>query len=94
MRSAGIRGIYDSNFGQVLELKPGILLELGFDQVTPNISCNITSWAYEKAKTIIPEITDNRAMSVPCYCPEYTFVEKLQTILHGRSYRRHIDRCI
>lgn len=80
MRSAGIRGIYDSCFGETPDLKPGILLELGFDQITPNLSCDITSWAYEKAATIVPNLIDNRALNVSCYCPEYTFVEKLQTI--------------
>jgi hypothetical protein len=31
-------------------------------------------------------IKDNRAIAVKCYCPEYTFVEKLQTI--STKYRQ------
>lgn len=86
MRNAGIRGLYNSYFENIPDLKPGILLEVGFDQTTPNLPCNITSWAYEKAKDIEPKLIDNRAMAVPCYCPEYTFVEKLQTI--STKYRQ------
>jgi len=41
---------------------------------------DITSWAFEKAKSLGIPVIDNRARQVCCYCPEYTFVEKLQTI--------------
>lgn len=37
------------------------------------------------------EITDNRALQTKCYCPEYTFVEKLQTI--STKYRLHQKNC-
>lgn len=60
-------------------LKAGILLEAGFDNVTPNEPRTITSWAYEFAKDKVA-IIDNRAIDVPCYDPGYTLVEKLQTI--------------
>ncbi|PIQ42620.1 MAG: hypothetical protein COV52_02355 [Gammaproteobacteria bacterium CG11_big_fil_rev_8_21_14_0_20_46_22] len=80
MRSAGIRGEYHSHFSTIDALKPGIVLELGFDQTTPNIPCNISSWALDKALALNIDVIDNRAKQVKCYCPEYTFVEKLQTI--------------
>ncbi|AKH41822.1 hypothetical protein FHS61_003299 [Altererythrobacter atlanticus] len=34
----------------------------------------------------VPDITDNRAVDVPCYEPGYTLVEKLQTI--STKFRR------
>lgn len=80
MRNAGIRGEYHSLFSTILSLKSGIILELGFDQTTPNIPCDISSWALDKALSLNIDIIDNRAKQVKCYCPEYTFIEKLQTI--------------
>jgi Nucleotidyl transferase AbiEii toxin, Type IV TA system len=68
-------------------VKAGILLEAGFDQVTPNRPCLISSWAYEiAASSNLPQLTDNRAIDVPCYEPGYTLVEKLQTI--STKFRR------
>ena len=80
MRSAGIKAEYDSMFGGEISLKDGVILELGFDQTTPFLNCDITSWAFDKALSFNLPIIDNRAKQVACYCPEYTFVEKLQTI--------------
>lgn len=80
MRGAGIKAIYPSHFNGSDSLKPGVILELGFDQTTPFVLCDITSWAYEKATALNVSIIDNRAKNIACYCPEYTFVEKLQTI--------------
>lgn len=80
MRNAGIRGEYPSSLSSTSVLKEGIIFELGFDNVTPNLPCDITSWAFEKAFSLSLSIVDNRAKQVLCYCPEYTFVEKLQTI--------------
>lgn len=80
MRGAGIKAVYSSHFNGNNSLKSGLILELGFDQTTPNIACDITSWAFEKANSLHLDIVDNRAKGVCCYCPEYTFVEKLQTI--------------
>jgi hypothetical protein len=59
--------------------KEGILLELGFDTVTPNRLCDISSWAYDFAAGKV-EIIDNQANGVACYLPGYTLVEKLQAI--------------
>lgn len=80
MRGAGIRAEYTSLFLKMPELKEGIVLELGFDQTTPHMLCDITSWAFEKASKLNLKIIDNRAKQIACYCPEYTFVEKLQAI--------------
>lgn len=80
-RSGGIRLSYTNLFDPVQGLKEGILLEAGFDTVTPNVSLDISSWAwdYAKSNTGIAFI-DNRATNIICYHPGYTFVEKLQTI--------------
>lgn len=80
MRGAGIKAIYSSFFNGDPSLKTGVILELGFDKTTPFELRDITSWAYEKAKSLDLLVNDNRAKGIPCYCPEYTFVEKLQTI--------------
>lgn len=80
MRSAGIRLIYPNLFGQIQGLKDGILLEVGFDQTTPNEEITISSWVMEKAINVKLDVTNNQAVGVKCYVPEYTFVEKLQTI--------------
>jgi hypothetical protein len=66
-------------------LKDGILLEVGFDDVTPNAKRDISSWMYDYAADKV-EIIDNRAKGVACYDPGYTFVEKLQTI--STKYRQ------
>jgi len=79
-RSGGIRLLYKSHFEDVEGLKEGILLELGFDDTTPNEQLTISSWAYDYALTADISFTDNRAKSVKCYHPGYTFVEKLQTV--------------
>lgn len=78
-RSGGIRLRYHEVTGTKSDLKDGVLLEVGFDDVTPNVPKNISSWAYEHASDIITMI-DNRAPNVLCYDPGYTLVEKLQTI--------------
>jgi len=79
--SGGIRLHYKSVTDPAAGVKEGILLEVGFDTVTPNHPLTITSWAFEKANTTKGiDIIDNRAIEIPCYHPGYTFVEKLQTI--------------
>jgi len=79
--SGGIRLIYKSTTGNIQSLKEGILLEVGFDKVTPNRPITISSWAFDKAiSTSGISIIDNKAIDIPCYHPGYTFVEKLQTI--------------
>jgi hypothetical protein len=80
-RSGGIRLQYESKTAGISGVKEGILLEAGFDPVTPYNRLTISSWAYDRALTIQGiEIIDNRAMNIACYHPGYTFVEKLQTI--------------
>jgi len=80
MRSAGISGEYKSYFSKIDSLKDSTVLELGFDQTTPNVRCDISSWALDKALSLGFDVTENRARNVKCYRPEYTLVEKLQTI--------------
>lgn len=79
-RSGGIRLIYNSKTGRMAGMKDGILLEAGFDTVTPNEKITISSWCYDKAIASGVAIIDNRAIDIACYHPGYTFVEKLQTI--------------
>ncbi len=78
--SAGIRLFYPEAFSSVDGLKDGILLELGFDDTTPNEYIDISSWVVEKALAVGVDFIDNRALSVKCYHPAFTFVEKLQAI--------------
>jgi hypothetical protein len=47
-RSGGIRLHYESMTETIEGVKEGILLEVGFDTVTPNNPLTISSWAYEK----------------------------------------------
>lgn len=77
--SAGIRLSYNGLSKLPEGIKEGVLLELGFDTVTPNKAIDIGSWAYDHAASKI-DIIDNRAKAVACYDPGYTLVEKLQTI--------------
>ncbi len=86
-RSGGIRLLYNNVTEKVEGLKEGILLETGFDDVTPNTNITISSWAYDKAiQTAGIDLIDNRAKDIPCYHQGYTFVEKLQTI--ATKYRK------
>jgi hypothetical protein len=59
-------------------LREGVLLEVGFDAVTPNAPKDISSWVYDHATGKV-DIIDNRATAVPCHDPGYTFGEKLCT---------------
>jgi len=80
-RSGGIRLFYKSSKPAIHGVKDGILLEAGFDTVTPANKLTISSWAFDKAHSNpVLEIIDNRAVDVACYHPGYTLVEKLQTI--------------
>jgi Nucleotidyl transferase AbiEii toxin, Type IV TA system len=80
LRNGGIRLLYESQFPALAGVKIGILLEVGFDGTTPNTPRDISSWTFEKAKSVALGFEDNRALKVPCYLPEYTFVEKLQAV--------------
>lgn len=86
MRSAGIRLFYESRVPALAGIKDGILLELGFDDTTPNRPVTMSSWALDVALRQGISLQDNRAVGVLCYTPTYTFVEKLQTI--STKYRR------
>jgi len=85
LMSAGIRLSYKTHTEAMAGLKPGVLLELGFDDVTPNTKKDISSWLYDYAVDKVA-IIDNRAMAVACYDAGYTFVEKLQTV--STKFRR------
>ena len=88
-RSGGIRLNYESVTDAVDGVKEGILLEAGFDTVTPNNPVTISSWAYDKAVQQGVDIIDNRAIDIACYHIGYTFVEKLQTI--ATKFRQEQD---
>ena len=77
--SGGIRLLYKDIGPPIADLKAGILLEVGFDDITPNHPRDINSWAYDYAASRVALI-DNRAKAVACYDPGYTLVEKLQAI--------------
>ncbi|WP_234986828.1 nucleotidyl transferase AbiEii/AbiGii toxin family protein [Polynucleobacter kasalickyi] len=89
LRSGGVRLNYQTTTSSLNGLKEGILLELGFDDTAPNRPVDISSWAYDYAIRYLQNIEDNRAKKVLCYLPEYTFVEKLQTI--STKYRHFKD---
>jgi predicted nucleotidyltransferase component of viral defense system len=80
LRNAGIRLNYKSHFLELSGVKNGVLLEVGFDDTTPNREVTISSWAVDRALAQKVSFRDNRAVKVKCYYPEYTFVEKLQTV--------------
>jgi hypothetical protein len=86
-RSGGIRLYYESHTPTLEGLKDGILLEAGFDTVTPNNPINISSWIWEHLVSIRAQnnYINNTAIGVQCYHPGYTLVEKLQTIV--RKFR-------
>jgi len=80
LRNGGIRLTYETKTEELVGVKPGILLEIGFDDTTPNTPVDISSWAMEAARASKVDVMDNRALGILCYNPEFTFVEKLQTI--------------
>ena len=86
-RSGGIRLYYQSYTPTLEGLKDGILLEAGFDTVTPNKPIDISSWIWQHLDSIkaSSNYINNTAKGVYCYHPGYTLVEKLQTIV--RKYR-------
>jgi hypothetical protein len=79
-RSGGIRLFYKNVVDKVNGVKEGVLLEAGFDDVSPNKPVSISSWAFDKAYELKVDVKDNRAIGIICYHPGYTLVEKLQTI--------------
>ncbi len=80
MRKSGIRLEYESFFDPDQILKEGILLEIGFDQTQPNQTIDISCWAMEHCQKSNIIVDNNLAFGIPCYNPEYTFVEKLHTV--------------
>jgi hypothetical protein len=89
LRNAGLRLSYNSFYGSIPGLKDGILLEVGFDQTSPHRAVMISSWALDFATSKGLPVLDSRAHDIPCYNPEYTFVEKLQTI--SKKFRQFKD---
>ena len=75
-RSGGIRLHYDTHTAGFEDLKEGILLEAGFDTITPNTPQDISSWIWEYLISINVEsqYINNTAPSVLCYHPGYTLV--------------------
>ncbi len=88
-RSGGIRFYYKDALPLKGGLKEGILLEVGFDNITPNSPLTISSWALDFAQKNNMDVVDNKVYDVKCYHPGYTFVEKLQTIT--RKFRQFQD---
>lgn len=89
-QNGGIGLRYSSRFEPMTGLRQAVLLEAGFARTAPNEPRDFTSWAFEKALQVRLEVYDNRARGVRCFNPEYTFVDKLQTIC--RRFRQHRDR--
>lgn len=88
--SGGIRLSYPTQFASDGIAKEGVLLEAGFDDVTPNHPIIISSWALDFARERDVPILDNRALDISCYDPGYTLVEKLQTI--ATKYRKQQEQ--
>ncbi len=89
LRNAGYRVGYTSKYEAYGGLKTDVLLEVGFDTTTPNLALDISSWVYDAAERSGLNVRDNRAKAVPCYLPEYTFVEKLSAI--SKKYRQELE---
>lgn len=89
-QNGGIGLKYSSHFEPMPGLRQVVLLEAGFARTVPNEPRDFTSWALDKALEVKLDVTDNRARGVKCFNPEYTFVDKLQTIC--RRFRQHRDR--
>lgn len=80
IKNCGIAISYPSNYALIESIKPYILLEVGFAKVDPNQLLSISSWVFDIAFNAGLDVVDNRAIDVPCYLPQYTFVEKLSAI--------------
>jgi len=77
----GIRLYYEAKFLSDGSAKDGVLLEAGFDEVTPNQPRDISSWALDFALDRKVSIMDNRALHVLCYNPGNTLIDKVQAII-------------
>lgn len=89
-QNGGISLKYESHFGPLPGLKTEVLLEVGFARTAPNEARDFSSWVLDEALAAGLAAFDNRAPGVPCFNPEYTFVDKLQTV--SRRYRQHKSR--
>jgi hypothetical protein len=89
-QNGGISLRYSSHFPAIPALKSEVLLEVGFAQTAPNEPRDITSWALEGARLAKVDVINNAARAVKCFNPEYTFVDKIQTIC--RRFRQFRDR--
>lgn len=89
-QNGGVSLKYPSHFAALPGLKPEVLLEIGFARTAPNEPRDFSSWALERALQVKIDVTDNRALAIKCFNPEYTFVDKLQTIC--RRFRQYRDR--
>lgn len=89
-QNGGIGLLYKSHFTPLPGLKPEVLLEVGFARTIPNEPRDFSSWVLDKALAAGLKVADNRALAVKCFNPEYTFVDKLQTIC--RRFRQHCNR--
>lgn len=89
-QNGGIGFRYESWFEPLAGIKPEVLLEVGFDRTAPNEPRDFSSWVLDRLLKAMVAVVDNRAPGVRCYNPEYTFVDKLQTIC--RRFRQHRDR--
>lgn len=89
-QNGGISLKYPSHFPRTPNLRAEVLLEAGFDKTAPNEPRDFDSWALERAREKKADVHDNRALGVRCFDPEYTFVDKIQTIC--RRFRQHRDR--
>ena len=89
-QNGGISLKYKSHYPAMPPLKEEVLLEVGFDKTAPNEPCDFSSWAHDKARETKVAVIDNRARGVRCFNPEYTFVDKIQTIC--RRFRQYRDR--
>jgi len=88
-QNGGISLKYPSHFPQSTALKPEVLLEVGFAKTAPNEPRDFGSWALDRALGKLA-LVDNRALGVKCFNPEYTFLDKIQTVC--RRFRQHRDR--
>ncbi len=89
-QNGGISLSYESRFPAAPGLRKDVLLEAGFAKTAPNEPRDFSSWALDRARDSKLDVIDNRALGVRCFNPEYTFVDKLQTIC--RRFRQHRDR--
>ncbi|MFA5139071.1 MAG: nucleotidyl transferase AbiEii/AbiGii toxin family protein [Elusimicrobiota bacterium] len=89
-QNGGIGLKYEPRFRLLAGLKPEVLLEVGFDRTAPNEPRDFSSWALDRVLKAGLDVADNRARGVRCFNPEYTLVDKLQTIC--RRFRQHRDR--